>query len=156
MALACTEGTDLGTKSHPCDFKTYRHDTVHNMYGYLMTRSAGEGLLKISPNQRKLIYSRASTIGAHRYGGIWTGDVNSWWSHLEQHIKVLPGLNMCGFLYTGSDIGGFGCDTTRDLVLRWTALGIFTPLTIRPYPIPLQRIHKGSRKRHHVFQTPEL
>ena len=35
---------------------------------------------------------------------------------------------MCGFLYTGADIGGFGSDTTEDLVLRWTAFGIFTPL----------------------------
>lgn len=108
--------------------KTYRHDKVHNMYGYLMTRAAGEGLSKISPEKRMLIYSRASTIGAHRYGGIWTGDVNSWWSHLEQHIKVLPSLNMVGFMYTGSDIGGFGDNTTRDLTLRWTQLGVFTPL----------------------------
>lgn len=40
----------------------------------------------------------------------------------------MPSLNMCGFLYTGADIGGFGADTTRDLVLRWLALGVFTPL----------------------------
>lgn len=108
--------------------KRYRHDTVHNMFGGLMTRSAGEGLRKLYPEERKLIYSRASMIGAHRYGGIWTGDCNSWWSHLEQEIKQLPALNMCGFLYTGADIGGFGCDTTRDLVLRWLSLGAFTPL----------------------------
>lgn len=106
----------------------FRHDKVHNMYGGLMTRAAAEGLEKISPDCRKLIYSRASYIGSHRYGGIWTGDVRSWWAHLEQEIKVLPSLNMCGFLYTGADIGGFSNDTTRDLVLRWTALGVFTPL----------------------------
>ena len=35
---------------------------------------------------------------------------------------------MCGFLYTGADLGGFGADTTRDLLLRWMALGVFTPL----------------------------
>ena len=35
---------------------------------------------------------------------------------------------MCGFLYTGADLGGFGADTTRDLLLRWLALGVFTPL----------------------------
>ena len=34
---------------------------------------------------------------------------------------------MC-FLYTGADLGGFGVDTTEDLVLRWLELGIFTPL----------------------------
>ena len=43
-------------------------------------------------------------------------------------LKDAPSLNMCGFLYTGADLGGFGADTTRDLVLRWLALGVFTPL----------------------------
>lgn len=108
--------------------KLYRHDEVHNLYGGLMTRSAGEALSKIMEDRQHLLYSRASCIGAHRYGGIWTGDCNSWWAHLEQEIKVLPSLNMVGFIYSGADIGGFGCNTTRDLVLRWTSLGVFTPL----------------------------
>ena len=41
---------------------------------------------------------------------------------------MLPSLNMCGFLYCGADLGGFGENTTRDLLLRWLALGVFTPL----------------------------
>ena len=105
-----------------------RHDYVHNIYGAHMTRAAGEGLQKISPHRRMLLYSRASCIGAHRYGGIWTGDNTSWWIHLKQEIQMMSGLNMCGFLYSGADIGGFGADTSRDLVLRWTEFGIFTPL----------------------------
>ena len=40
----------------------------------------------------------------------------------------MPSLNMCGFLYTGADLGGFGADTTRDLLMRWLAFGVFTPL----------------------------
>lgn len=56
------------------------------------------------------------------------GDNRSWWSHLLMNLKMLPSLNMCGFLYTGADIGGFGSDTTEDLMLRWLELGIFTPL----------------------------
>ncbi len=43
-------------------------------------------------------------------------------------LKMLANLNMCGFLYTGPDLGGFGSDTTEDLLLRWYALGIFMPL----------------------------
>ena len=35
---------------------------------------------------------------------------------------------MCGFLYVGADLGGFGCNATRDLLLRWLAFGVFTPL----------------------------
>ena len=32
------------------------------------------------------------------------------------------------FLYAGADLGGFGADTTRELLLRFLALGVFTPL----------------------------
>jgi alpha-glucosidase len=35
---------------------------------------------------------------------------------------------MTGFLYSGADLGGFGCDTTEDLMMRWLGFGIFTPL----------------------------
>ena len=41
---------------------------------------------------------------------------------------MMPSLNMCGFLYEGPDIGGFGSNTTEDLVLRWYGVGIFSPL----------------------------
>ena len=74
------------------------------------------------------MFSRSSYVGMHRYGGIWMGDNLSWWSHLLMNLKMLPSLNMIGILYTGADIGGFGSDTSRDLLLRWLALGVFTPL----------------------------
>lgn len=106
----------------------YCHKELHNLYGYNMTRSAAEGLEKAEPDKRFLLFSRASYIGMHRYSGIWTGDNHSWWSHILAELKVLPGLNMCGFLYVGADLGGFGCECTRDLLLRWLSLGIFTPL----------------------------
>lgn len=105
-----------------------RHDKVHNLFGYYMTRAAGEAFERIDPDKRFLMFSRSSYIGMHRYGGIWTGDNKSWWSHILLNLKMLPSLNMCGFLYTGADLGGFGADTTRDLLLRWLALGVFTPL----------------------------
>ena len=105
-----------------------RHDKVHNLFGYNMTRAAGEAFDKICPEKRLLMFSRSSYIGMHRYGGIWTGDNNSWWSHLLLNIKMMPSLNMCGFLYTGADLGGFGENTTRELMLRWIAFGLFTPL----------------------------
>ena len=131
------KATVLGVANYPEDYKTFyhnyrgervRHDSVHNLYGYYMTRAAGEAFDKIEPDKRLLLYSRASYIGMHRYGGIWMGDNCSWWSHLLMNLQMLPGLNMCGFLYTGADLGGFGADTTEDLMLRWLELGIFTPL----------------------------
>ncbi|MDE6939861.1 MAG: alpha-glucosidase, partial [Lachnospiraceae bacterium] len=113
---------------HKVDGKMIRHDLVHNLFGFNMTRAAGEALQKIAPEKKMLLFSRSSYIGMHRYGGIWTGDNQSWWSHILLNLKMMPSLNMCGFLYTGADLGGFGSDTTRDLLLRWLALGVFTPL----------------------------
>ncbi|MBE5803916.1 MAG: alpha-glucosidase [Clostridiales bacterium] len=113
---------------HQVDGRTIRHDKVHNLYGAYMTRAAGEGFRRYDSSKRFLMFSRSSFIGAHRYGGVWQGDNNSWWAHIKLNLQMLPSLNMCGFLYNGADLGGFGCDTTEDLLLRWLQLGVFTPL----------------------------
>lgn len=113
---------------HNVDGQMIKHSDVHNLYGMNMTRSAFEALQEISPEKRTLFFSRSSYIGAHRYGGIWQGDNKSWWSHILQSMQQLPALNMAGFLFTGSDTGGFGCDTTEDLMLRWLQYSLFTPL----------------------------
>ena len=126
-----------GLSNSPDDYKNFyhningqmiRHDKVHNLYGYNMTRAASEAFERIEPEKRFLMFSRSSYIGMHRYGGIWTGDNKSWWSHLLLNIKMMPSLNMCGFLYSGADIGGFGDHVSKDLLLRWLAFGVFTPL----------------------------
>ena len=113
---------------HTVDGQPVRHDKVHNLYGAMMTKSAAEGFRSYNPDRRYLLFSRSSFIGAHRDGGVWQGDNSSWWSHLLLNLKMMPSLNMCGFLYTGADLGGFSCNTTEDLLLRWLALGVFTPL----------------------------
>ena len=113
---------------HNVNGRKIRHDKVHNLYGFNMTRAAGEAFERINPDRRFLMFSRSSYVGMHRYGGVWTGDNRSWWSHILLNLKMMPSLNMCGFLYTGADLGGFGSDTTRDLLLRFLALGVFTPL----------------------------
>ncbi len=113
---------------HKVGGKMIRHDKVHNLYGYKLTKSSAEYLQKYQPSKRHLIFSRSSYIGMHRYAGIWTGDNSSSWSHLLMNFQMLPGLNMCGFLYSGADIGGFCHNATQDLLLRWMAMAVFTPL----------------------------
>jgi alpha-glucosidase len=148
----------IGLANNPKDYASFYHNIggsrvvhnkVHNLYGFNMTRAAGEALEEILPDKRFLLFSRSSYIGMHRYGGIWTGDNKSWWSHLLLNTKMLPSLNMCGFLYVGADLGGFGADTTRELLLRWLALGVFTPL---------MRNHAalGTREQEcYQFENPE-
>jgi alpha-glucosidase len=113
---------------HNVNGEKVRHSDVHNLFGMNMTRSAYEALREIVPDKRTLFFSRSSYIGAHRYGGIWQGDNKSWWSHILLSMQQLPALNMCGFLFIGSDTGGFGCDATEDLMLRWLQYSMFTPL----------------------------
>ena len=133
---------------HEIDGKKISHDKVHNLYGFQMTKAAGEAFLALKEEERILLFSRASYIGMHRYGGIWTGDNISIWSHLLLNIKMMPSLNMCGFLFSGADIGGFGGNTTEDLMLRWLAFGIFTPL---------MRNHSAlGTRRQEVYQFENL
>ena len=129
-AAARLQNSDEDYRSfvHNADGVTVLHEKVHNLFGFNMTRAAGEAFEKLAPGRRILMFSRSSYIGMHRYGGVWMGDNKSWWSHILLNLKMLPSLNMCGFLYCGADIGGFGDDTTEDLLLRWLALGVFTPL----------------------------
>ena len=108
------------------------HDRVHNLFGYNMTRAAGEAFERLEPDKRILMFSRSSYIGMHRYGGIWMGDNKSWWSHILLNLHMLPSLNMCGFLYTGADLGGFGADYHR---------GSHAPLA-------------GSRHFHTAYEKP--
>ena len=120
--------TDYEKFYHNVDGKMVKHSEIHNLYGMNMTRAANEALCEINPEKRTLFFSRSSYIGAHRYGGIWQGDNKSWWSHILQGMQQLPALNMAGFMFVGSDTGGFGSDTTQDLMMRWLQFAIFTPL----------------------------
>ncbi len=113
---------------HSADGQPVRHDKVHNLYGASMTRATAEAFRRFDPDKRFLLFSRSSFIGAHRNGGIWQGDNFSWWSHLKMALQMLPNLNLCGFLFSGCDLGGFGCNVTEDLLARFLQLGVFMPL----------------------------
>ena len=127
LGIACRR-EDFETFTHDFHGQTVENSRVHNLYGFYMTKSAAEGMKRFAPDKRMLLFSRSSYIGMHRYAGIWYGDNCAWWSHLLQHLKSMANANMCGFLYSGADIGGFGSDTTEDLMLRWLQFGIFSPL----------------------------
>ena len=119
---------DYSSIYHNIGGEQVNHQRVHNLYGANMTKAAGEYFEREFGKGKILMFSRASYIGAHRSRGIWFGDNHSWWSHILLNLKMLPSANMCGFLYCGADLGGFNENATRDLVLRFLALGVFTPL----------------------------
>ncbi len=95
------------------------HREIHNVYGMLMSRSTYEGLLKLRPNERPFILSRASFAGGQRYTALWPGDNTSDWAHLRQSIPLLLGMGLSGFPFVGSDIGGFVEAPSAELFTRW-------------------------------------
>jgi alpha-glucosidase len=103
------------------------HREIHNVYGMLMTRSTYEGLLKLRPNERPFILSRASFAGGQRYSALWPGDNVSDWTALRQSIPTLLGMGLSGFPFIGVDIGGFAEAPTAELYTRWLQTGVFYP-----------------------------
>ncbi|MCQ2519533.1 MAG: alpha-glucosidase [Lachnospiraceae bacterium] len=113
---------------HEIDGKKVRHDRVHNLYALNMMQGVYENFKEIAPGKEILFFARSSYIGSHRYGGIWTGDNSSYYSHIQLILSQLPNLNMCGFLYVGADTGGFAFNTSEPLLMRFMQISLFTPL----------------------------
>ncbi len=103
------------------------HREMHNVYGHLMAKAAYEGLKK-EDGRRPFVITRACYAGSQKYSTVWTGDNTSLWSHLQMAIPQLCNLGLSGMPYAGTDIGGFGADTTPELLVRWIQVGCFSPL----------------------------
>jgi alpha-glucosidase len=103
------------------------HREIHNVYGQLMSRATYEGLLRLRPEQRPFVLTRASFAGGQRYAALWPGDNISTWDHLRATIPVLTGMGLSGLAFVGSDIGGFAEAPSAELYTRWIQLGTFYP-----------------------------
>lgn len=103
------------------------HKEVHNIYGHLMAKATYEGLKK-HDKKRPFVITRACYSGSQKYATAWTGDNQSLWSHLKMSIPQLLNLGMSGMPFVGTDIGGFGSNTTPELFSRWIEASCFAPL----------------------------
>ena len=109
------------------DDRLMYHKEVHNIYGHLMAEATYKGI-KENTGLRPFVITRACYAGSQRYTTAWTGDNHSIWAHLEMAIPQIANLGLSGMPFVGTDIGGFGSDTTKELLLRWVQVGIFSPL----------------------------
>ena len=110
------------------DGSTRDHRAIHNVYGMLNARATYEGLLKLQPEQRPFVLTRAAYAGAQRYAATWTGDNTASWHHLAQSTPNLLNLGLSGMALAGDDIGGFIGSPPPDLLTRWFQLGAFNPV----------------------------
>ena len=103
------------------------HAELHNVYGHFMAQAAYEGL-KAADGRRPFVITRACYAGSQKYSTVWTGDNHSLWAHLQMAIPQLCNLGLSGLPFAGTDLGGFGSDTTPELLTRWVQAACFSPL----------------------------
>lgn len=116
-----------GPLSDNVKFGEEEHKEIHNVYGHYMAMATYEGLQKSSP-KRPFVITRACFTGSEKYASGWTGDNQSIYDHLRLSIPQQLSLGLSGFPFVGTDIGGFGGDTTSELLSRWIEVGAFSPL----------------------------
>jgi len=104
------------------------HLEIHNVFGMENGRGTFEGLLKLDPNSRPFVMTRASYAGGHRYTATWTGDNSSTWNHLRQTTPQLLNLGLSGFSMAGADVGGFAGSPQPELLTRWLEVAAFHPI----------------------------
>lgn len=124
------------------------HREIHNVYGMENSRATYEGLLKISPDQRPFVLTRATYAGGQRYAATWTGDNSSTWNHLRLTTPMLENLGLSGFGMSGADVGGFIGTPSPELLTKWTELATFQP-------IDRNHSEKGTASREPWVHGPE-
>ncbi|WP_155262976.1 TIM-barrel domain-containing protein, partial [Sphingomonas segetis] len=108
--------------------RTATHAEIHNIYGMENSRATHDGLLKLRPNLRPFVMTRASYAGGQRYAVTWTGDNSSTWDHLKLAVQQMLSLGLSGFSWSGADIPGFTGGASPELATRWYEIGAFTPV----------------------------
>ncbi len=108
--------------------RTAPHAEIHNIFGMENVRATYEGLLKLRPDERPFVLTRATFAGGQRYGFTWTGDNSSTWNQLRLGTQMLLNLGLSGISFVGDDIGGFGGSPPPDLLTRWIEVGAFNPM----------------------------
>jgi alpha-glucosidase len=128
--------------------RTASHLEIHNVYGMENSRATYEGLLKIDPDLRPFVLTRATYAGGQRYAATWTGDNTSSWNQLRLTTPMLLNLGLSGFGLSGADVGGFIGTPRPELLTRWTELSTFQP-------IDRNHANKGSGDKEVWVHGPE-
>ncbi len=107
--------------------RTATHAEIHNIVGLENARATYDGLLKLRPNERPFVLTRATYAGGQRYGFTWTGDNSATWNHLRLSTQMVLNLGISGISFVGADVGGFNGSPPPALLTRWVEQAAFSP-----------------------------
>jgi alpha-glucosidase/alpha-D-xyloside xylohydrolase len=94
-------------------------------------RAYYEGDRMYRPNERVYALHRNGYAGMQRFASfLWSGDVQSTWETLKNHVPDAVNTGLSGIPYWGTDIGGFipTQEYTGELYARWFQFAAFCPL----------------------------
>lgn len=101
------------------------HLECHNVYAEHMVRPLKDVFRK--DNLRPYLFTRSGFATTSKYAFTWNGDNYSLWHHLRYSIPQIATLGLSNFMFNGVDIGGFGGDTNKQLLIRWVEGNILIP-----------------------------
>ena len=109
---------------------------VRNQHAYSLCQATYANAVSqgtFSKFQRSYIIARGGQIGSQHFGGLWMGDNQSDWIHLNLMVPMIVSMNMSGVSIVGADIGGFaqvgdtGGHVDPELLCRWVQAGCLLP-----------------------------
>ena len=141
-------------------------EAYFNAYSLIHTGGVYEGQRAADPDKRVFILTRSAFAGQQRNAAaVWSGDVASRWSDLQDQIANGVNMGASGIPYWTSDIGGFSLenryynakgddlDEWRELNLRWFQFGAFCPLFRIHGQFPYREIYNISPEGHPVYKS---
>ena len=143
--------------------RTATHLEIHNVYGMLNSEGTYEGMLKLRPDERPFVMTRASFAGGQRYAVTWTGDNSSTWNHLRMTMPQLMNLGLSGFSMAGADVGGFAGSPSPELLTKWIEVAAFQPIDrdhsakgTRPHEVWVDGPAQEAIRRHFIEERYRL
>jgi len=115
------------------DKKIYTEYDVHNLYGYMESKTTFEYFAQKTIDQRPFTLSRSTFAGSGQYVSHWTGDNDRSYDFMKYSIAGIMNMNMFGIPHTGADVCGFQGKQDDQMCGRWTQLSTFYPFARNHY-----------------------